>query len=97
MISVISRSYHDRLTSNVDASSNIVLPELDTMIVRYSPVILEENPRRKPLGFVVVKPTRIFSAIVDRKEPSKSYLMIELARKLTPISIKNMFNSRHEI
>jgi len=55
-------------------------------MVKYSPVKFEENPSRKPLGMVVVKPTRMFSAIVDRKEPSNSYRIIELERKLTPIS-----------
>lgn len=52
----------------------------------YSPVMLENKPRRKPLGFVVVKPTLIFSDIVDRQLPMKSYLIIELGLMLTPIS-----------
>lgn len=56
-------------------------------MVRYSPVMLEKNPRRKPLGLVVVKPTLMFSAIVDRQEPMKSYLMMELGRIFTPISV----------
>lgn len=49
-------------------------------------MMLELNPRRKPFWFVVVKPTRIFSAIVERHEPRKSYLMIESDLKFTPIS-----------
>lgn len=56
------------------------------MIVKYSPEIFEAKPKRKPFGFVVVKPTRIVSAIVERHEPKKSYLIDELDRKLTPIS-----------
>lgn len=52
----------------------------------YSPDILENNPKRKPFGFVVVKPTRIFSLIVDLQLPIKSYLIIELGRMFTPIS-----------
>lgn len=57
------------------------------MIVRYSPEIFDENPSKKPFGFVVVKPTRIFSAIVERQLPKKSYLIEELDRIFTPISI----------
>lgn len=63
------------------------LPLLEIMMVKYSPVMLEKNPRRKPLGLVVVNPTRMFSAIVDRHEPMKSYLMMELGRMFTPISV----------
>lgn len=63
-----------------------MLPEFDICMVKYSPVMLEENPNRKPFGFVVVKPTRMLSAIVERHEPKKSYLTIELERRLTPIS-----------
>lgn len=57
------------------------------MIVKYSPDIFEEKPSRKPCGFVVVNPTRIFSAIVERQLPKKSYFTEELDRKFTPISI----------
>jgi hypothetical protein len=56
------------------------------MMVIYSPDTLENKPSRKPLGFVVVNPTLIFSAMVDRHDPMKSYLIIEEGRKLTPIS-----------
>lgn len=56
------------------------------MIVKYSPEMFDENPNKKPCGLVVVKPTRIFSAIVERQLPKKSYLTEELERKLTPIS-----------
>lgn len=56
------------------------------MIVKYSPDMFDENPNKKPCGLVVVKPTRIFSAMVDRQLPKKSYLTEELERKLTPIS-----------
>lgn len=48
--------------------------------------MFDENPNKKPCGLVVVKPTRIFSAIVERQLPKKSYLTEELERKLTPIS-----------
>lgn len=50
--------------------------------------MFDEKPNRKPCGFVVVKPTRILSAIVERHEPKKSYLTDELVRRLTPISIR---------
>lgn len=56
------------------------------MIDKYSPEMLDEKPRRKPCGLVVVKPTRIFSAIVDLHDPKKSYFTDELERRLTPIS-----------
>lgn len=49
-------------------------------------MMLELKPSKNPFWFVVVKPTRIFSAIVERHDPKKSYLMIESDRKLTPIS-----------
>lgn len=49
--------------------------------------MFEAKPSRKPCGFVVVNPTRIFSEIVERQLPKKSYLTEELDRKLTPISI----------
>lgn len=55
-------------------------------MVKYSPEMFDEKPSRKPCGFVVVKPTRILSAIVDLHEPKKSYLTDELDRRLTPIS-----------
>ncbi|KAH1012144.1 hypothetical protein HUJ05_011354 [Dendroctonus ponderosae] len=56
------------------------------MIVKYSLVILEKNPNRKPLGLVVVNPTRMCSEIVERHEPSKMYFTAELAFMCTPIS-----------
>lgn len=49
-------------------------------------MMLEKKPSRKPLGLVVVKPTLMFSAMVDLQLPMKSYLMIELALMFTPIS-----------
>lgn len=52
--------------------------------------MLEEKPSKKPWGFVVVKPTRMLSAMVERQEPKKSYLTEELDRRLTPISVKKM-------
>lgn len=55
-------------------------------MVRYSPDMLDEKPSRKPCGFVVVKPTRMLSAIVERQDPKKSYFTKELERRLTPIS-----------
>ena len=64
------------------------LPLFETMIVKYSPEIFDENPRRKPFGLVVVKPTRIFSAIVDLQLPMKSYLMMDSGLMLTPISVQ---------
>lgn len=48
--------------------------------------MLENIPSKNPFGFVVVKPTLIFSLKVDRKEPIKSYFIMELCLKLTPIS-----------
>lgn len=62
------------------------LPLLDIMMVIYSPVMLEKKPSKKPLGLVVVKPTRMFSVMVDLQLPMKSYLMMELGRMFTPIS-----------
>lgn len=68
------------------------LPLLDTIIVMYSLVKLEYRPSKKPLGLVVVKPTLIFSDMVDLHIPSKVYLIIELALRFTPISKKtNVF------
>jgi hypothetical protein len=64
------------------------LPLFEIMIVIYSPDIFEENPRRKPFGLVVVKPTRIFSAMVDLQLPMKSYLMMDSGLMLTPISVE---------
>lgn len=64
-----------------------ILPLLEIMMVRYSPEIFDENPRRKPFGFVVVNPTRIFSAMVDLQLPMKSYLIMDSGRILTPISV----------
>jgi len=58
------------------------------MIVIYSPDIFDENPRRKPFGLVVVKPTRIFSAMVDLQLPMKSYLIMDSGLMLTPISVE---------
>jgi hypothetical protein len=58
------------------------------MIVIYSPEIFDENPRRKPFGLVVVKPTRIFSAMVDLQLPMKSYLIMDSGLMLTPISVQ---------
>lgn len=52
----------------------------------YSLDMFENSPSKNPLGFVVVKPTRMFSDIVDLHIPSKSYLIIEFALRLTPIS-----------
>lgn len=49
--------------------------------------MFENNPSKNPFGLVVVKPTRMFSDIVDLHIPSKSYLIIELALRFTPISI----------
>lgn len=62
-------------------------PELEIMIVKYSPEIFDAKWSRNPCGFVVVKPMRIFSAIVERQLPRKSYFNAEFDRKLTPISI----------
>lgn len=56
-------------------------------MVIYSCEMSENSPSKNPFGLVVVKPTLIFSDIVDLQFPSKSYLIIELALRLTPISI----------
>lgn len=65
-----------------------ISPEFDTMIVRYSPVIFDVNPSKNPLGLVVVNPTRMCSAMVERHDPRKSYFIIELGRRFTPISVE---------
>lgn len=52
----------------------------------YSFEMDENNPSKNPFGLVVVKPTLMFSDIVDLHIPSKSYLIIELAFRFTPIS-----------
>jgi len=57
----------------------------------YSFEIFEKSPSRNPFGLVVVKPTLIFSDIVDLHIPSKSYLIIELALRFTPISKNDLF------
>jgi len=57
----------------------------------YSFEIFEKSPSKNPFGLVVVKPTLMFSDIVDLHIPSKSYLIIELALRLTPISINDVF------
>jgi len=64
------------------------LPLFETIIVIYSPDIFDENPRRKPFGLVVVKPTRIFSDMVDLQLPMKSYLIMDSGLMLTPISVE---------
>lgn len=64
----------------------IHIPEFEIIIVKYSPEMFDENPNKNPFGLVVVNPTRILSAIVDRHDPWKSYFTIELDRKFTPIS-----------
>lgn len=56
----------------------------------YSLDIFENSPSKNPFGFVVVKPTRMFSDIVDLHIPSKSYRIIEFALRFTPIS-KNIY------
>jgi hypothetical protein len=63
------------------------------MSVRYSAVLLENSPTRNPFGSVVVKPTRNFSAIVDRYEPRNEYLMNEFDWRFIPISIVNFFSN----
>jgi len=57
----------------------------------YSFEIFEKSPSRNPFGLVVVKPTLMFSDIVDLHIPSKSYLIIELALRFTPISKNDAF------
>lgn len=57
----------------------------------YSFEIFEKSPSRNPFGLVVVKPTLMFSDIVDLHIPSKSYLIIELALRFTPISKNDVF------
>lgn len=52
----------------------------------YSFEMFEKNPSKNPFGLVVVKPTLMFSDIVDLHIPSNSYLIIELALRFTPIS-----------
>lgn len=64
----------------------LYVPLLETIIVIYSPLIFENSPRRKPFGWVVVKPTRIYSFKVDLHEPGNSYRIIELSFMVTPIS-----------
>lgn len=49
--------------------------------------MFENKPSKNPLGFVVVKPTLIFSEIVERQLPMKSYFIMELERIFTPISV----------
>lgn len=69
---------------------------MDTIIVMYSFEMLEKSPSKNPLGLVVVKPTLMFSDIVDLHIPSNSYLIIELALRFTPISkIKQILNTKH--
>lgn len=72
-----------------------ILPLLEIMMVRYSPEIFDENPRRKPFGLVVVNPTRIFSAMVDLQLPMKSYLMMDSGRMFTPISVEYRKFTQH--